>query len=82
MDIAGKRVAILATHGFEQSELLVPLRRLKEVGAQVDVVSPEEGKIRGWNHDNWGDNVDVDVRLSSTTRSCCRAVRSIPTFCA
>jgi len=64
MDIAGKKIAILATHGFEQSELLVPLRRLKEVGAQVEIVSPEEGKLRGWNHDDWGEKVDVDVRLS------------------
>lgn len=63
MDIAGKKIAVLATDGFEQSELLVPLRRLKEVGAQVDIVSPESGKIRGWNGDDWGEKVDVDVSL-------------------
>ncbi|CFX09011.1 Intracellular protease 1 [Candidatus Filomicrobium marinum] len=64
MNIARSKIAILATNGFEQSELLVPLRRLKEVGAQVDIVSPEEEKIRGWNGDDWGGNVDVDVNLS------------------
>lgn len=64
MDIAGKRIAILATDGFEQSELLVPLRRLKEVGARVDIVSPNEGQIRGWNGNDWGEKVDVDVQLS------------------
>jgi protease I len=64
MDIAGKTVAILATDGFEQSELLVPLRRLKEVGARVDIVSPKDGEIRGWNGDDWGGKVEVDVRLS------------------
>lgn len=63
MDIAGKKIAMLATNGFEQSELLVPLRRLKEVGAQVDIVSPESDKIRGWNGDDWGEKVDVDVVL-------------------
>jgi len=64
MNIAGKRIAILATDGFEQSELLVPLRRLKEVGARVDVVSPNDGQIRGWNGDDWGEKVDVDVKLA------------------
>lgn len=63
-NISGKRIAILATDGFEQSELLVPLRRLKEVGAQVDVVSPESGKIKGWNGDDWGEKVDVNVTLA------------------
>ena len=48
MNIPGKRIAILATHGFEQSELEVPLKRLKEAGATVDVVSPESGEIKGW----------------------------------
>lgn len=65
MNIARSKIAILATNGFEQSELLVPLRRLKEVGADVDIVSPEDEKIRGWNGDDWGGDVDVDVNLSN-----------------
>lgn len=64
MDIADKKIAILATNGFEQSELLEPLRRFKELGAHVDVVSPMSGKIRGWKGDDWGESVDVDVVLS------------------
>ena len=47
-DLNGKRIAILATHGFEQSELTVPRDRLREMGAEVQVISPEEGPIRGW----------------------------------
>src|SRR5689334_9703367 len=43
MSINGKKIAILATHGFEQSELEVPRDRLKQQGAQVDIVSPEKG---------------------------------------
>ena len=39
-DISGKKIAILATHGFEQSELEVPMKKLREAGATVDVVSP------------------------------------------
>lgn len=46
MGISGKRVAILATNGFEQSELEVPLQKLREAGATVEVVSPESGEIK------------------------------------
>jgi protease I len=61
----GVRVAILATNGFEQSELLQPRRALDEVGADTEVVSLEAGKIRGWNHKEWGEEVDVDETLDS-----------------
>ena len=57
------RVAILSTDGFEQSELTQPLEALREAGAQVKVVSPKTGSIRGWNEKDWGDSVPVDVQL-------------------
>jgi protease I len=63
MDISGKKVAILATHGFEQSELEVPLKKLKEAGARVEVVSPEAGEIKGWEKKDWGRPVKVDRAL-------------------
>ena len=56
----GKRVAILATDGYEQSELLKPLQALKNAGAQVHIVSLQPGEIKGWNEENWGDAVNVD----------------------
>lgn len=59
----GKRVAILATHGFEQSELLEPRLELGKEGAHVEVVSPETDAIRGWRHTDWGEEVEVDVPL-------------------
>jgi protease I len=62
-EISKAKVLILATHGFEQDELLVPQRKLKEAGAQVDVVSPEQGKIRGWKLKDWGESVAVDKSL-------------------
>jgi len=65
--LKGKKIAILATDGFEQSELLEPREALKKAGAQVFIVSPNEGFIRGWNHNDWGQRVEVDVELSSTT---------------
>lgn len=60
----GKRILILATHGFEQSELEVPRDRLKAAGAGVDVVAPEKGKIKGWDKKDWGRPVKVDLALA------------------
>ena len=60
MDLAGKKIAILATNGFEQAELEVPQERLKKAGATVDVVSLAAGEIKGWDKKDWGRPVKVD----------------------
>ncbi len=62
-ELNGKKVAILATDGFEQSELLEPRKALDEAGAVSQVVSPGDAKIKGWNHTDWGEEVAVDVPL-------------------
>ncbi len=62
-EISNAKVVILATHGFEQSELQVPLQKLRDAGAQVVVASPEQGEIRGWKNKDWGDSVPVDKSL-------------------
>jgi protease I len=62
-EISKAKVVILATHGFEQSELEVPLQRLRHAGAEVVVVSPEKGQIRGWKDKDWGESVNVDKVL-------------------
>ena len=61
--LSGKRIAILATDGFEQSELEVPKQRLEEHNAKVDIVSLKPGEIWGWSHDDWGNPVKVDKTL-------------------
>jgi protease I len=61
--LEGKRIAVLATDGFEQSELLRPRRALDEAGATTEVVSPKTGTIKGWDHQDWGKEVTVDVAL-------------------
>jgi len=61
--IDGKRVAILATDGFEQSELLEPKRLLEEAGAHTTLVSIEGGTIKGWHEENWGQSVAVEATL-------------------
>jgi protease I len=63
MKISGKKVLILATNGFEQSELEVPRDTLKQAGATVHVVSPEKGEIKGWDEKDWGRPVTVDRGL-------------------
>jgi protease I len=62
-DLKGKRVAILATSGFEESELFEPLKALKDNGAEVFIVSPEFDKIKAWTHGNWSREIDVDVSI-------------------
>jgi protease I len=62
--LSGKKVAVLATDGFEQVELEKPVQALKEAGAQVDVVSPHGGQIQGFNHFDKGSMVPVDRELA------------------
>jgi protease I len=66
--LEGKKVAALVARGFEQVELLQPMEALELAGAMVDIVSPETGgKVRGWNHTDWGEEVDVDVTLADAS---------------
>ena len=49
--LAGKRIAILATDGVEEVELVRPRDAVTAEGARVDVVSIEEGELQAMNHD-------------------------------
>lgn len=64
-ELRNKRVAVLVDNGFEQSELVEPRKALQEAGAKADIVSPQSGKVKGWQHTNWGDEIPVDVALDS-----------------
>jgi protease I len=61
--LKGRKVAILATDGFEQSELIEPRKALDHAGAKTVVVAPKSGAIKGWKAKTWGDDVAVDVPL-------------------
>jgi protease I len=61
----GIRVAALVERGFEEVELVEPMKALKAAGAKVDIVAPREGKVRGWDHGDWSDEFAVDVLLST-----------------
>lgn len=62
-ELSNTRVAALVDNGFEQSELLEPKKALEAVGARVEIVSPQQGKVKGWQHADWGQEVPVDVQL-------------------
>ena len=64
-NLQGMKVAILVTDGFEQVELTEPRKALDQAGAQTRVVSPKNGKVKGWKFTEWGDELPVDVALDS-----------------
>ncbi|MFY9938555.1 MAG: type 1 glutamine amidotransferase domain-containing protein [Silvibacterium sp.] len=61
--LKGKKIAILATDGFEQVELIEPKKALEDAGATTEIISPRSGEIKGWNFRDWGDKVKVDKTL-------------------
>ena len=61
--LKGKKIAILATDGFEQVELIEPKKALEDAGATTEIISPGSGEIKGWNFRDWGDKVKVDKTL-------------------
>lgn len=58
-----KRIAILATDGFEEVEFTSPLKALKDEGFDVDVISEKSVKIKAWDTDHWSNEYDVDKTL-------------------
>ena len=63
--LAGKKVAILVTNGFEQVEMTSPRDALKAAGADTKIVSIKPGKIQGWKHFDKADTFDVDLTASA-----------------
>lgn len=59
-----KKVAVLVTDGFEQSEFEQPIAALKEAGATVEVISLKSGNVKAWNDKNWGDEFPVDKTVA------------------
>jgi protease I len=62
--LEGKKVAIVVTDGFEEVELTSPKQALESEGAICEIVAPKEGKVKGWRHVEWGDELPVDVPLA------------------
>ena len=65
--LAGRKVAFLATDGVEQVEFTAPWNALKQAGAEVKLVSDKPGEIQAVNHDRTGDRFPVDVEVSTVS---------------
>lgn len=63
-DFKSASILILATDGYERSELRVPLEELRKQGAEVRIASIKPGQIKSWDEKDWGDSVDVDLVIS------------------
>jgi protease I len=66
-NLSNRKVAILTEEGFEQVELTSPKEALLAAGATVHIISPQSGKVKAWDKDKWGIEVDVDVVLTDAS---------------
>jgi protease I len=62
--LSNRTIAVLSENGFEESELTEPVKRLKEEGATVHIISSESGKIKAWKDGDWSIEVEVDKTIS------------------
>lgn len=69
MTLENKKVAIMATDGFEKSELFEPLKALKNAGATVNIISNKLREIKSWDKTNWGKAINVDKKISDANES-------------
>jgi protease I len=68
-ELKGKRVAFLATDMVEQVELTEPWKALGKAGAELELVSLEEGEIQGFNHYDKADRFEVDRTVEEARAS-------------
>jgi len=62
--LAGKKVAIITENGFEEVELTSPKKALEDAGAIVQIVSPQQKKVKAWRDDHWSIELPVDVNIA------------------
>jgi len=67
--ISQSKILIIATNGFEQSELEVPRDKLREAGVSVTIASLDGKTIKGWKHTDWGRAADVDMAIKDARES-------------
>src|SRR5262249_9162610 len=66
-ELEGKRLAFLFTEGVEQVELTEPLEAVRTAGAEVDLVSLDEGAVQMFNHLDQGDTIEAECSVSEAT---------------
>src|SRR5580693_6417972 len=65
--LKGKRIAILTENGFEEVELTSPKKALEAAGATVDIISPQEEKVKAWDTDHWSIELPVDGNVADAS---------------
>lgn len=65
--LEGKKIAVLVTDGFEQSELTEPVKAIESEGGEVEIISPEKDKVKSWNKGKWGKEFTVDKLLEDAS---------------
>lgn len=73
-DIKQSHILIIATDGFEQSELEYPRDHLRQAGARVDVATPDGKAIKGWQHTDWGREAEADLKIADAKPDDCQAL--------
>ena len=61
--ITDAKILVMATDGYERAELVEPREKLTEQGAAVYIAAPDTGSIRSWDKTDWGDSVNVDLKI-------------------
>lgn len=68
--LTNKTLAIIATDGFEQSELFEPKSKLEAMGAEIHIISiDDQQEIRAWDETDWGDTISVDKQIEQVSPS-------------
>ena len=68
-NLSNKKIAILVTNGFEQSEFTEPKKAVENAGVTVHVVGLKSGSIKSWNEGNWGGEFPVDKTIDEVSVS-------------
>lgn len=68
-NIKEAKILVVATHGFEQSELEFPRDQLRAKGATVHVATLDGGAIRGWEGKDWGREAEADLKVEDAFAS-------------
>ncbi|HYK88193.1 MAG TPA: type 1 glutamine amidotransferase domain-containing protein [Acidobacteriota bacterium] len=63
--LEGLRVAILATNGVQETELVEPRRTLEDAGARTTLIAPQSGTIQASKHGEKTKEFPVDATLDS-----------------
>lgn len=63
--LLGVKTALLVANGFSEMNMTSAQKALLAVGANVRIVSPENGLVNGWDGQGWGHHFAVDAPLSA-----------------